>query len=131
MKKNISIIIVVLFVVCVFINHKIKVSLIENSVDAELVKNLIVGEYSQISKDTNEYLICTKDNVESVTITDKYITWDWFSRTALIDFNVVLKTGGEKIETTGYLDINFAPKKPARWRVEQGYISGNGVIIYE
>ena len=105
MKKNISIIIVVLFVVCVFINHKIKVSLIENSVDAELVKNLIVGEYSQISKDTNEYLICTKDNVESVTITDKYITWDWFSRTALIDFNVVLKTGGGKIETTGSLQF--------------------------
>ena len=62
-KKNISVIIVVLLVICLFMNHRIKISSIENSVDEELVKNLIVGEYSQISEDTNEYLICTKDNV--------------------------------------------------------------------
>lgn len=68
-KKNISVIIVVLLVICLFMNHRIKISSIENSVDEELVKNLIVGEYSQISEDTNEYLICTKDNVESVTFT--------------------------------------------------------------
>lgn len=56
-KKNISVIIVVLLVICLFMNHRIKISSIENSVDEELVKNLIVGEYSQISEDTNEYLI--------------------------------------------------------------------------
>lgn len=130
-KKNISVIIVVLLVICLFMNHRIKISSIENSVDEELVKNLIVGEYSQISEDTNEYLICTKDNVESVTITDKFVTWDWFSRTALIDFNVILESGGKKVETTGYLNIHFDKEKPSKWRVERGYIRGREAVIYE
>ena len=130
-KNNISVIIVVLLVICLFMNHRIKISSIENSVDEELVKNLIVGEYSQISEDTNEYLICTKDNVESVTITDKFVTWDWFSRTALIDFKVILESGGKKVETTGYLDINFDKKEPSKWRVERGYIRGSEAVIYE
>lgn len=112
-------------------NHRIKISAIENSVDEELVKNLIIGEYSQISDDTSEYLICTKDNIKNVTITNKYVTWDWFSRAALIDFSVILESEGKKVETTGYLGINFDKKKPSKWRVEQGYIRGGEAVIYE
>ncbi|RHV11024.1 hypothetical protein DXB77_07495 [Clostridium sp. OM05-9] len=130
-KKNISVIIVILLVICIFMNHRIKISAIENSVDEELVKNLIIGEYSQISDDTSEYLICTKDNIKNVTITNKYVTWDWFSRAALIDFSVILESEGKKFETTGYLGINFDKKKPSKWRVEQGYIRGGEAVIYE
>ena len=37
-KRNLSVIIVVLLVICIFINHRIKISAIEKSVDEELVK---------------------------------------------------------------------------------------------
>ena len=40
-KKNISVIIVVLLAICLFMNHRIKISSIENSVDEELVKLLV------------------------------------------------------------------------------------------
>lgn len=129
--KNATIMIIVLFVICIFMNNKIKLHAMESSIDEELIKNLIVGEYNLRSENSNEYVICTKDNVENIVITNKYVSWIWFSYEALVDFDVTLKSGGEKIKTTGFLHMKFNTKEPLKWSVNNGNIRGGEALIYE
>lgn len=129
--KNATIMIIVLFVICIFMNNKIKLYAMESSIDEELIKNLIVGEYNLRSENSNEYVICTKDNVENIVITNKYVSWIWFSYEALVDFDVTLKSGGEKIKTTGFLHMKFNTKEPLKWSVNNGNIRGGEALIYE
>ena len=129
--KNATIMIIVLFVICIFMNNKIKLYAMESSIDEELIKNLIVGEYNLRSENSNEYVICTKDNVENIVITNKYDSWIWFSYEALVDFDVTLKSGGEKIKTTGFLHMKFNTKEPLKWSVNNGNIRGGEALIYE
>ena len=129
--KNATIMIIVLFVICIFMNNKIKLYAMESSIDEELIKNLIVGEYNLRSENSNEYVICTKDNVENIVITNKYVSWIWFSYEALVDFDVTLKSGGEKIKTTGFLNMKFNTKEPLKWSVNNGNIRGGEALTYE
>ena len=122
-------IVIVVLILCLFINHSIKKKAFDDAVDETLIKHLMVGASTEISKDDFGYLICTEDNIKNISITRKSVHIGLFSRKVLVDFDITVETAGKTVNTTGALSLDYDKNKKTRWRVAHRTLRNEGVTI--
>ena len=102
---------------CFVLGSIIKTQSLKESIDEDLVANMIVGSYVELSD--NAYLICTDENIERIRIKDIDISPDVIGATATVDFCVVISTSDSDIHTKGRLRLKYSAHSPYKWVVDK------------
>lgn len=119
--KIIPVSVVVVIIVCLFLDSGIKKSILKQSLNEELVENLIVGEYVELPDST--YIICTSENIRSVKVLDRYVFSSIFGTSSSVEFVVELSVYDLDISTDGRLKLDYYSESPCRWVVDSCWLN--------
>lgn len=130
-RSKIPLAIVLIIIVCLILNHNIKKDAFMDAINADTVKAMMVGTCvdSQYNEYYSGYVICTKDNIESITIKDKYVHLGLFEQYVLVDFDIVIVTDDTQIGSEGYIRIKYKKNDPYKWEWENRGLDGD-IVIY-
>lgn len=111
-------IIIIILIVSIVMNHYIKKNAFENAIDDELIKQMMVGATTEIKYDDlyEGYLICTNENIDSITITDIFVDLGLFEKWVGVQFDITIISNGVKIKTTGSLSLDYDKHEPSKWK---------------
>lgn len=120
---------IIILIACLFINHSVKKNALENSIDEDLVKELIVGSYVEVGHDTDLYTICTEENIERLEIDKSSVSMGLFGPSASVSYNVDLYVGDLSISTNGRLGLEYSDNSPCHWVVTSRWIDSSYEIL--
>ncbi len=119
---------IIVLVVCLFINHSVKKKAFENSINEELVENLIIGSFVEAAPDTDVYIICTEENIEHVEIEESYVSMSIFGPHASVTFDVDLSVNGLYLCTNGRLSLDYSNESPCGWLIDSVWINKDAEV---
>lgn len=126
--KIISISLIIVIATCAILDFNIKKLVLKQSVNEDLVKNLIVGTSVKMDY-SDQHIICTSENIESIKIEDVYVNTSIFGTTASVSYSVILSVYDLHISTNGMLSLNYSSDSPCGWTVRNSSISNKIDIL--
>ena len=133
MNKNykiemIGVLLLFVFVICLYINHSVKKKAVGEAVDEQIIKSMIIGASAELAPGYG-YVICTKENIESIDITKKKVKIGLFDKKVVVDFEIKINSNGVLVQTEGYLTLLYNKKKKTKWIVQDKELKGNCKIL--
>lgn len=119
--KIIIIAVITSFITCYVMDKCIKKKALNNSLNEELVENLIVGSYIELPDNT--YIVCTEENIKNITINDKYVYTGLFGTSANVEFTIEASTYRFDISTEGRIKLNYSSHARCKWVVDRWWLS--------
>ena len=119
--KIIPVSILVVLIICLFLDGGIKKAVLKQSLNEELVEKLIVGSYVELPENT--YIICTSENIRNVKVVRKDVFSSIFGTSSSVQFEVELSVFDLNICTEGRLKLYYSSNSPYKWVVDNCWLN--------
>lgn len=129
-SEKIPIIIIIVIIICLFLNHSIKKKAFDNAVDEKLIRSLMACTYEDTKDNEIGYVICTDDNITDISNIDNHIHLGIIDKSVTSIFDITIESNGKRIETKGYLGIKYDKNAKTKWEVTSRSL-GDKMTVYE